>query len=415
MMARRPWWALRCGLAARIVGAAALLAPALAAAEEEPAEAHPIVDAICARGTRLEQVAEYESAAELLEECAKLSGAEGPLARAIVLRLGLDQRDVAFYSVARYVRWFGKTNPAMASSVVLALALSHEEREDWARALQVMEERRDLLRAAPMEVRVRAHVAKGLALLATRKGTEGLAELAAARALYGDGEAIEKEIATSWPAAEPWQKDRRLGKVIQAYGVALVTLADAERTTRLAGLAPPVYAGPRTEAAVLAFLAAKGPPWMVKRRAALAAAEGPYLAVLDIKPVPPPAAVIDAASAVASMWADYADDIARIVPRDGWPPSAGATAGRPPPAVVRGVAELRDSVTAQHVLPAMKKCLDLSVKYQFTDARSRACEAWLTKNDPDHYHAGSELSPGVRVPGRAWVNAAPQRARPPSP
>jgi hypothetical protein len=41
--------------------------------------------------------------------------------------------------------------------------------------------------------------------------------------------------------------------------------------------------------------------------------------------------------------------------------------------------------------PALKKCLDLSVKYQYFDSYSRDCEVWLAKNYKAEYHVVDEL------------------------
>ena len=41
--------------------------------------------------------------------------------------------------------------------------------------------------------------------------------------------------------------------------------------------------------------------------------------------------------------------------------------------------------------PALKKCLDLSVKYQYFDEFSRACEVWLAKNYGAEYHLIDEF------------------------
>ena len=41
--------------------------------------------------------------------------------------------------------------------------------------------------------------------------------------------------------------------------------------------------------------------------------------------------------------------------------------------------------------PALKKCLDLSVQYQYFDSYSRDCEVWLAKNYKAEYHVVDEL------------------------
>jgi hypothetical protein len=41
--------------------------------------------------------------------------------------------------------------------------------------------------------------------------------------------------------------------------------------------------------------------------------------------------------------------------------------------------------------PALVACLDYSVKYQYFDQYSRACEVWLAKNYRSEYHVVDEL------------------------
>ena len=79
----------------------------------------------------------------------------------------------------------------------------------------------------------------------------------------------------------------------------------------------------------------------------------------------------------------------------------------------------------QQSKPALKKCLDLSVKYQYFDEYSRNCEVWLAKNYKAEYHVVDELrgaptlansglderSPPVLVGGSFWhpTVAAPEK------
>jgi hypothetical protein len=46
---------------------------------------------------------------------------------------------------------------------------------------------------------------------------------------------------------------------------------------------------------------------------------------------------------------------------------------------------------AGNAKPALKKCLDLSVQYQYFDSYSRDCEVWLAKNYKAEYHVVDEL------------------------
>ena len=104
----------------------------------------------------------------------------------------------------------------------------------------------------------------------------------------------------------------------------------------------------------------------------------------------------------------------------------------PIPAAWKTDAELRgvyyDSLDAasepfkvRNAKPALKKCLDLSVKYQYFDEYSRVCEEWLAKNYKSEYHVVDELrgaptlansgldekSPPVLTDGTFWHPPAP--------
>ena len=51
----------------------------------------------------------------------------------------------------------------------------------------------------------------------------------------------------------------------------------------------------------------------------------------------------------------------------------------------------RQSFKAGTAKPALKRCLDDSVKYQYFDEYSRDCEKWLAKNYKTEYHVVDEL------------------------
>jgi hypothetical protein len=370
----------------------------------------------CTQAIAAQKVAEYGAAAELFELCAQrfaaASGADVALSDAIVLRLALGQREQALADVETYLRTYGARNPAFSASVVLAAALSHAEHEEWARSLDVLSRHAGVLQNGPIDLQLAAHVAKGRALLHGPKPALAYEELAAARALYAGGATLEAELAKAWPADTEGQRARRLAKALNAAGDALVLLADREQATRVATLRPPVYTGPRSEGALQAHLATKVPAWMEKRARALADLDAAYLAVVDMRPMPPPRAVIAAAGAVAGMWSDYADDLARVVPLDAYPVTVprGAPPDTPTRAIVTAaIAQVRAPIVQRRVMPAMKKCVEFAVKYQYWDERARTCEAWLAKNDADHFHAASELSPEVQTPRALWAPSPPAR------
>ena len=57
---------------------------------------------------------------------------------------------------------------------------------------------------------------------------------------------------------------------------------------------------------------------------------------------------------------------------------------------------LRRDLKRQHAVPALRKCLDLSVKFVFVSERSRACEAWLVANG--ELRKTDEIVPALRAP-----------------
>ena len=92
-----------------------------------------------------------------------------------------------------------------------------------------------------------------------------------------------------------------------------------------------------------------------------------------------------------------------------------------------GIDTASEPYKVQHARPALKKCLDLSTKYQYFDAFSRSCEVWLARNYKAEYHVVDELrgaptmpnsgldekAPPVLVGGGSWhpIAAGPDKSR----
>jgi hypothetical protein len=53
--------------------------------------------------------------------------------------------------------------------------------------------------------------------------------------------------------------------------------------------------------------------------------------------------------------------------------------------------EASEPIKRDKAKPALKRCLDDSVKYQYFDEYSRECEKWLAKNYKTEYHVVDEL------------------------
>jgi tetratricopeptide (TPR) repeat protein len=375
-------------------------------------------DAICGRGKKLAAVAEYERAAESYAACAKRfpndPRAETALSDAILLRLGLSDREEAIRLADEWVKTYGAPRPARAAVIIYAVAASHIEQEEWRRAGEVLAKNERMLAAAPIDLRILTHMAKARVLLHGPKPELADTELAATRALYGKGDVIETEIARAYPDEDEGQRMKRLAKALTAVGDAMVMQADGERVARLSTLRAPAYSGPRTTDAIGRHVQTTVRAWMEQRRAAIESLEVRYHEVTEMRPIPPPKAVIASAGAVAKMWSDFADDIARTVPLDAFPARAQPRSTLPLRARVKAlVDEVRAPIVQRQALPAARLCVKLSVMYQYTDERARECDAWLVQNDAEHVHPLSELAPQPRAMTPAWVTDPPRPAATP--
>jgi hypothetical protein len=120
------------------------------------------------------------------------------------------------------------------------------------------------------------------------------------------------------------------------------------------------------------------------------------------------------------MWGDFVDDFRRAPIPEAWKKDAD----------IRGtyydaLDAASEPFKVRNAKPALKKCLDLSVKFQYFDEYSRNCEVWLAKNYKAEYHVVDELrgaptlsnsgldekAPPVLTDGTFWhpPSAAPEK------
>jgi hypothetical protein len=103
------------------------------------------------------------------------------------------------------------------------------------------------------------------------------------------------------------------------------------------------------------------------------------------------------------MWGELADDFRRVPAPAAW---------KKDPALYKAYFDaleaMSEPIRTRFAKPAMKKCLDLSIKYQYVDAGSRTCEAWLVSHYKTEFPAVDELIPAFRdPPGAAWALSRP--------
>jgi hypothetical protein len=148
----------------------------------------------------------------------------------------------------------------------------------------------------------------------------------------------------------------------------------------------PVYHGNGTKDDVLKHVNTKVTAWYQKKKAAIEHVEPEYVKILDLKPIAPPVWVIAAGSRAGLMWGNFVDEFRAAPIPDAWKKDAD----------IRGtyydaLDRASEPFKAGNAKPALKKCLDLSLQYQYFDQFSRDCEVWLAKNYKAEYHVVDEL------------------------
>jgi hypothetical protein len=348
----------------------------------------------------LETASNYEAAAAAYEQRANVgpNTPEAPpaLYRATVLRLGTGQLDLAKKNAATYESRYGNTQPTHSAELFFGLALVLAEGGHWRDARVQLDQSRARWEKAPLDTKLGALTLHARALQrdgGAAEQTRAQAEFQTVRSAWSNPAAAEAELRRARPDEEEGLATRRLGRVLTAVGEAMFEDAEAKRRQALSPLPAPKYAGPADEDKFLEFQRTTVRVWQEKKRAALQQAETNYVAVLDLKPFPPPKWVVASASQVARMWADLADEVETA----SMPPATPAMAAlrRKLEPVARAV---EDDARDRYTRPRMRKCVELSAKLQYTSSYAESCRAWLDAHDPEHTTPPDELAPKVAVP-----------------
>jgi hypothetical protein len=139
-------------------------------------------------------------------------------------------------------------------------------------------------------------------------------------------------------------------------------------------------------------------PWVHKKREAIEDVDKDYQKITELQPVPPPRWVIASASRAGMMWGNFVDDFRRApYPKEwdkkGFVPGTGDSLSwnEVKATYLENLDEASEPIKKEKAKPALKRCLDDSVKYQYFDEFSRDCEKWLAKNYKTEYHVVDEL------------------------
>jgi len=397
------WNAARAFAAGRRTVKAVATYRMIVAADERTKRQSPLAaKAMFALGSGYQSMALYEQAADWYERFAALHPREpesvAALSDAVILRLGLGDTTAATNDARTFVKTWGRTRRTQAAQIELALALHHAEHGAKERARAMLRGVTENVDRGPIDLTIRAH-----ALAATLAETPALArdEHAKVLAAWADPEAAERALRRSWPDESEGQVDRRLARVLNAVGAARFFVAEQRRRAEVDSLKLPVFTGTIDHVALERFADKPLRDWYVKKRAAIESVETEYLKVLEIRPLPPPASVIAAAGAVGAMWGELADDFRRVPAPAGWKKDAPLYK-----AYLEAVDAMAAPLREARAKPAMKKCLDLSIKYQYADDASRACATWLSSHYEREFLRVDEIIPALQdPPGPAFARS----------
>lgn len=341
----------------------------------------------------------YDAAADWHERYAndfpRDAEAHVSLSDAAILRLGLSDEEQALKDVDTFVKAYSKSKPKETTAILLMIALHHFEQGAIEKSRVAVTSRMAAFDQGPIDLRIRAH-----ALAAKVAPSHAREEWAIVRQLWADPRTAEERLRSAWPGEEDWRTDRRLAQILNAVGDARVAEADEKRAAEVDALRFPAFTGKSDQAGIEAFLANDVKAWLEKKRPAVEATEALYVRVLDVQPIPPPRGVIASGAAVGRMWASMADDL-----RAGPAGAAWQHDKKLRRVYLDAVAPLLQQARDARAKPAMKKCVELSVKYQLADSAAHDCEAWLVQNFPKEWHSVEEIVPGFRTGPRSELTA----------
>jgi TolA-binding protein len=358
-------------------------------------------------GGNYQAIAVYDQAAEWYERFAKenpkMEKAPEALSDAVVLRLGLGQQDKAIEDQKLFNQQYGQRKPAQAAQIAFAIGAHYAEREEWKSAEKYLSGAMKQIDAqATPDVKLQAHGLLARTYLAL--GKEGNADTEYNKVRDGWKDPAAQQKAMDAAGGTEQQKLRRLAKALTAVGEALFHFAE-KRRREVEKIAFPVYKGSGDRKEVEDHIKNKVKAWIDKKQPAIKDATAEYLKIVELKPSPPPQWVIAAGSSVGKMWGDFVKEF-RSAPYPKQWDSPGYVPNTDPPLLWQ---ELRDEYLKnldeasdpqkKQAKAAFVTCLDYSLKYQYFDARSRACEEWLSKNYASEFHLIDEYRGAA-----SWVN-----------
>ncbi|WP_245677794.1 tetratricopeptide repeat protein [Chondromyces crocatus] len=349
-------------------------------------------------GGNYQAIAVYDEAANWYERFArenpKMEKAAEALQDSVVLRLGLGQEDQAIKDADLFNKNYGSAKPAQAAQIAFAIGAHYLDKEDWDNARKRLQSAMAQIdRNATFDVQVQAHAMLGRVYVQIKNPSQAVNEYNKVRGYWKNPDDGRKRLDAI--GGDEMERDRRLGKVLLAVGEAYFFFAEQKRKD-VEKLRFPEYKGSGTREDVLKHVQTKVLDWVKKKRSAIEETEKEYLKVVNLQPSPPPRWVIASGSRVGQMWSKFVAEFrAAPIPKE-WKQSGP----------IPGLADLTwddlrltyynsldeaSEPQKQQAKAAYKTCLNYSVKWQYFDEYSRACEVWLSKSYPAEFHLVDEF------------------------
>jgi tetratricopeptide (TPR) repeat protein len=348
-------------------------------------------------GGNYQAIAVYDQAAEWFERFArenpKAEKAADALSDATALRLGLGQEKEAIANSENFAKAFGSQKPAQSASIAFAIGSHYVEKEDWAEARKRLTSAMSQIdRNGTPDIQIQAHALLGRVFVKLNSASNAATEYNKVRNTWKDPGSVIKKLDAI--GGDDNQKQRRIGKALEAVGESLFFFAEQKRKD-VDKIKFPEYKGPGSREDVMKHIQTKVKDWIGKKRPAIEDAQKEYIKIVEMQPVPPPRWVIAAGSRVGQMWGKFVAEFrAAPIPKE-WKGSGPTGFGDLTFEELRGTyyqsLDEASEPQKQAAKAAYKKCLDYSVKFQFFDEYSRQCEVWLSKNYGAEYHLIDEF------------------------
>jgi tetratricopeptide (TPR) repeat protein len=341
-------------------------------------------------GANYQAIAVYDVAATYYEKYAEKTKYKGEfadkaLSDAVVLRLGLGQEDQAIDGAKAFNQNYGRKAPDKAAQIAFAVAAHFAHKKDWQSAKNRLSQGMTLIdKNASLDIRAQAHALLGKANVELNQPTPAGTEYGKVVAMWKDPAKAAAEI-EGMKGEDAGSKARRLGRALEAVGEALFFFAEGHKARKVDKLAFPAYTGQKDKEGITKHINTKVKDWYLKKSAAIKEVAVEYKKIVDLQPVPPPRWAIASGSRVGEMWGKFVADFRSAPIPKAWEKDYEIRTA------YYGALDDASEPYKQGAKGAYNLCLDYSVKYQYFDEYSRACEEWLAENYKSEYHLIDEF------------------------